>query len=308
MSRNVEGTSMEQAAHEGSLDEARAWALCTALAARASSGRPLTSARGLRLGAGDVLEETPLGHGLIDVDPARETGLPAGTRLPPAIAAMLELYLPLCLTATGRVVYGHVGQSLDGQIATQSGASRYVTGQANLCHMHRLRALCDAVIVGAGTALHDDPQLTTRLVPGRSPTRVVIDPTLRLPEQRKLFQDRAAPTLVICARGRLNGHRLGASEIVEVEAEDGLLPPPAIVRTLRERGLSRLFVEGGGVTVSRFVESNTLDRLHVTVCPIFIGRGRPGISLPGIDQLDRALRPRTRRFAQDDDVLFDCKL
>jgi len=299
---------MEQAAHEGSLDEARAWALCTALAKRASLGRPVARACGLGLGAGGLLEEVGLGCGLVDVDPERESGLAAGVRLPASVAAMFELYLPLCLPPSGAAVFAHVGQSLDGQIATQSGASRYVSGAANLRHMHRLRALSDAVVVGASTVENDDPQLTTRLVPGPSPTRVVIDPRLRLPDQRKVFQDRAAPTLVLCARGRMNGHRLGNSEIVEIDAEDGVLPPRAIVAELARRGLKRLFVEGGGVTVSRFVQARALDRLHVTICPVFIGRGRPGISLPGVDQLERALRPRTRRFAQDDDVLFDCKL
>ena len=77
---------------------------------------------------------------------------------------------------------------------------------------------------------------------------------------------------------------------------------------LRERGLGRIFVEGGGVTVSRFLEARALARLHVTICPIFIGRGRPGISLPAIDDLGDALRPRARRFDLGDDVLFDCKL
>jgi len=288
---------MEQTAHEGPLDEASAWGLCLALAQRAKAGRPLSKACGLRLAPGGQLEEVGLGAGLVDVYPDRE---------PAAIAGVAELYLPLCLAPA--VVYAHVGQSLDGQIATQSGASRYVTGRENLNHMHRLRAIADAVIVGASTVEYDDPLLTTRLVPGPNPVRVVIDPTLRLPETRKVFQDQAAPTLVICARGRLNGHRLGHSEIIEVDAEDGLLPPRAIVTALAQRGLKRLFVEGGGVTVSRFVEARALDRLHVTICPIIIGRGRPGISLPGIDDLDRALRPRTRRFTQGDDVLFDCKL
>ncbi len=273
---------MEQARYERPLDEARAWDLCMALAERARAGRPVKR---------EELEQSTL-------SPAAE--------LPARVAAMIELYLPLCLPVNA--VYAHVGQSLDGQIATQSGSSRYVSGPENLRHMHRLRALADAVLVGASTIEHDDPQLTTRLVPGPSPTRVVIDPTLRLPEQRKVFQDQAAPTLVICARGRLNGHRLGSSEILEIEPEDGLLPPRAIVAALAARGLKRLFIEGGGVTVSRFLQTRALDRLHVTICPILIGRGRPGISLPGVDRLDRALRPRTRRFEQDDDVLFDCQL
>lgn len=299
---------MEQAAQEGSLDEIRAWALCTALARRASSGEPVTRACGVRVDAAGTLEIVAPGRGWLDLDPQREGGLAVGVRLAASVAALLELYLPLCLTASGGAVYAHVGQSLDGQIATASGASRYVTGDANLRHMHRLRALCDAVIVGSATVEFDDPRLTTRLVPGENPTRVVIDPALRLPAQRNVFGDGAAPTLVICARGRLDGQRLGDSEIVEVEADGGVLPPRAIVAALEQRGLRRLFVEGGGVTVSRFLEARALDRLHVTICPLFIGRGRAGISLPAIDRLEHALRPRTRRFTQGDDVLFDCQL
>jgi riboflavin biosynthesis pyrimidine reductase len=86
------------------------------------------------------------------------------------------------------------------------------------------------------------------------------------------------------------------------------VPPAAIVEALARRGLGRIFVEGGGVTVSRFLEAGTFSRLHVTICPIFIGRGRPGISLPAIDDLGDALRPRARRFDFGDDILFDCGL
>ena len=223
---------------------------------------------------------------------------------------MLDLYLPLCLGDESlHLVFGHMGQSLDAQIATSSGASRYVTGPENIQHMHRLRALCDAVVVGASTVERDDPQLTTRLVSGRNPTRVVIDPQLRLPAERRVFQDEAAPTLVVCADGHKGRRRrVGHAEVVEVAANDGVMPPGAIVEALRERGLGRVFVEGGGVTVSRFIEARALARLHVTICPIFIGRGRPGISLPAIDDLGDALRPQARRFDFGDDVLFDCRL
>ena len=87
-----------------------------------------------------------------------------------------------------------------------------------------------------------------------------------------------------------------------------MLPPEGILDALARRGLGRVFVEGGGVTVSRFLEAGVFARLHVTICPIFIGRGRPGISLPAIDDLGDALRPRARRFEFGDDILFDCGL
>jgi diaminohydroxyphosphoribosylaminopyrimidine deaminase/5-amino-6-(5-phosphoribosylamino)uracil reductase len=248
--------------------------------------------------------------GLVSVDPGAERVFRTAARSTPSVLQLLDLYLPLCLgDESSNLVFGHLGQSLDAQIATSSGASRYVTGPENIRHMHCLRALCDAVVVGAGTVERDDPQLTTRLVAGENPTRVVIDPELRLSSERRLFTDGAAPTIVVCAQGRAGKvRRVGQAEVVEVEGERRLLPPAAIIDALRERGLGRLFIEGGGVTVSRFLEARALARIHVTICPIFLGQGRPGISLPAIDDLGDAIRPRARRFDLGDDVLFDCQL
>jgi riboflavin-specific deaminase-like protein len=300
---------MQAPAIREALDESSAWALVRAVARRASSGQPIGRSRGLVFdGRGGVRDVAPE-MGLISVDPSGEPVFRTAVRVVPSVAQMLDLYLPLCLgERSSRMVFGHVGQSLDAQIATSSGASRYVTGPENIRHMHRLRALADAVVVGAATVECDDPQLTTRLVPGDNPTRVVIDPALRLSPNRRVFQDGAAPTVVVCARGvATNGRHVGHAEVVEVEAEGRVLPPAAILEALAERGLGRVFVEGGGVTVSRFLEARTFARLHVTICPIFIGRGRPGISLPAIDDLGDALRPRARRFDFGDDILFDCE-
>ncbi len=97
-------------------------------------------------------------------------------------------------------VIGQLGQSLDGYVATHTGDSRCVNGPDVLMHLHRLRALCDAVIVGAGTAAIDNPQLTTRLVTGEHPVRVLLDPTLRLFSGRCVHRDRQAPTSVCDAR------------------------------------------------------------------------------------------------------------
>lgn len=228
--------------------------------------------------------------------------------LPADAEQMLKLCLPLCLGRRAEsLVYGHLGQSLDGQIATASGASRYVTSPENLMHMHRLRALADAVIVGAGTVECDDPQLTTRLVPGENPVRVVIDPRRRLLSQRRLFQDRQAPTLIVCRAGQVAHSRFrGSAEFVEIESQSEELAPQEIVEALRRRGLRRLFVEGGGLTISRFLQFRMLDRLHVTLCPLFIGRGRPGVVLPAVERMDQALRPASRAFFLGGDVLFDC--
>jgi riboflavin-specific deaminase-like protein len=298
---------MEGSAHSPVLDEATAWRVLEALGRRAQSGEPLLRPTCFDVGPEGDVSEVAAGGGLLCVYPDPEPRVAVHARIAPATASMLDLYLPLCVgAASSDLVVGHIGQSLDGQIATASGASRYVTGPENIRHLHRLRALFDAVIVGAHTVEQDDPQLTTRLVPGRSPTRVVLDPMLRLAGTQQVFRDGSAPTLVLTARGAQGAHDFGHASVVAIDAEADMLPARAIVATLRARGLRRLFIEGGGVTVSRFLTARALQRLHVTVCPIFIGSGRPGVVLPGIDRLDGALRPRSRRFVMGDDVLFDC--
>ena len=208
---------------------------------------------------------------------------------------------------------GQLGQSLDGCIATHRGDSCFVNGPEGLVHVHRLRALCDAVIVGAGTACLDDPQLTTRRVPGENPTRVVIDPCLRVPAKARVFTDGQAPTLLVCDsahRARAEA-RFGAAQVVAVErdrADGDLLPLREVVRALRARGLRTLFVEGGGVTVSQFVQQGCLDRLHLIVAPVVIGAGHPGLQVRRSDAMGDALRPPARTFAMGDDMLWDLDL
>jgi riboflavin-specific deaminase-like protein len=224
---------------------------------------------------------------------------------------MVDLYLPICsATRSHPIAVGHLGQSLDGFIATHAGESRWVTGQENLRHMHRLRALCDAVVVGAGTVAIDDPQLTTRLVAGTSPLRVVIDPDRRLGEHHRLFTDSAAETLYVCAKSLIQPgeRRFGCATIVGLEGDADRVDVAELTRMLRARGCARLFVEGGGVTVSMFLAANLLDRLHVAVAPLLIGDGRPAIRLPPRPTLDECHRPRYRVFRMGGDVLFDCDL
>jgi diaminohydroxyphosphoribosylaminopyrimidine deaminase/5-amino-6-(5-phosphoribosylamino)uracil reductase len=291
------------------LDEARAWGLIRVLARRARTGTPVQVRTGFAIDASGRVEEVPADGAQLVVEPGAEPCFQSASRLSPAVLQLLDLYLPLCIGAGAQdLVIGHVGQSLDGQIATAGGASRYVTGPENIVHMHRLRSLVDAVLVGAGTVECDDPQLTTRLVPGEHPTRVVVDPSLRLPHSRKLYRDGVAPTLVICGQGHAAHSGPPRVPVIEVASNNSLLAVPDVLAALAARGLRRVFVEGGGVTLSHFIQARRLDRLHVTICPMIIGRGRPGISLPGVDSLDDALRPATRRFTLGSDVLFDCNL
>jgi riboflavin-specific deaminase-like protein len=214
----------------------------------------------------------------------------------------------LCAVRRGRpLVVGHLAQSLDGRIATLGGMSRWLSGAEDLLHTHRMRALSDAVVVGVNTVLHDDPQLTVRRCTGPSPVRVVIDPDRRLDGSQRLFRDDAVPTLLLAGADRAReGERLGCAEVVPMARGERGLDPHEICRVLARRGLIRLLIEGGGVTVSRFLAAGALHRLQITVAPVILGSGRPAIVLPEITDLCNSLRPRTRRVIMGDDIMIEC--
>ncbi len=225
--------------------------------------------------------------------------------------ALVDLYLPYCSASAARpMTLGHLGESLDGFIATAAGQSQWVTGPENLLHMHRLRALSHAVIVGAGTVALDDPQLTTRFVQGPSPLRVVLDPGRRLTDRHRVFTDESAETVYVCAAPlvRADETHVGVARILPIDGTADSIDIHALVRLLRERGCHRIFVEGGGVTVSTFLEAGLLDRLHLTIAPLLIGNGRAAIRLPAPTALDDCHRPAYRVFRMGGDVLFDCDL
>lgn len=257
-------------------------------------------------------------------------------------AALFDLFLPLVAQA-GPLVIAQLGQSLDGRIATESGASHYINDVEARTHLHRLRALVDAVVVGVGTVNADDPQLTVRHVPGANPLRVVLDPRRRAMARARVFCDGAAPTLHLVAddgdapaatgaampssgaawarRHDLPVPACPAPAVVRpaplspeevrhcvLPCADGGFEPAAVLRWLHAAGYRRVLVEGGGVTVSRFLQAGVLDRLHVMVAPLLIGSGRPGLVLPPIDTLGEAIRPAARTFACGGDMLFDLDL
>lgn len=214
---------------------------------------------------------------------------------------------PVLAAAPGRpFVIAQLGQSLDGRVATETGQSRNINREAALDHLHRLRAHVDAVVVGIGTVLADDPLLTVRRTAGRSPARVVIDPNGRLPPSALCLAEDGVRRIVI--RSAAANRPSGAEEVVIARA-NGVLDPHAIVRELFARGLTRILIEGGARTVSAFIAAGAADRLHVLVSPLIIGSGRPSIALDPIAHLSEALRPRTDvHVLPDGDVLFDCDL
>lgn len=235
-------------------------------------------------------------------------------------AALFTLYKPLLDARQAGDdapwAVAQLGQSLDGFVATVTGDSYYVNGPHCLLHLHRLRALCDAVLVGAGTVAIDNPQLTTRRVPGPQPVRVVVDPAVRLDGQSRVFRDGQAPSLWVCdaRHAALARERLGNAP-AELLAVDGLLDdsgdgyrPALVARALAALGLRVLFVEGGGMTVSRFFTAGVLSRLHLIIAPVLIGQGRRGLRAPAHDVMADCPRPPTRTLALGEDMLWDLDL
>ena len=181
--------------------------------------------------------------------------------------------------------------SLDGRIATASGESQWITGEAARLEGHRLRAAHDAILVGVETVLHDDPELTTRL-PGRSvdqPLRVVLDSRLRTPATAKL----AGPNSLILTA--VAPRPVGGAEVRQVEAQDGRLAVPAVLKALKAVGVASVLIEGGGQVAAAFLRARAVDRLEWFRAPILLGgEGRPCVASLALAKLAEA--PNFRRL------------
>ena len=173
--------------------------------------------------------------------------------------------------------------SLDGKVASRDGTSRWITGEAARVDVHRLRAAADAILVGAGTALVDDPSLTVRdpRYNGRPPLRVLVDARGRVPETGDLF-DAAAPTMVattsLAPRERREAWRSRGAEVVEYEPEGGGVPLTQLLSDLGKRDVQGVLLEGGPTLAWSMVEDRAVDKVVVYLAPKLIG----GQDAPGV--------------------------
>ncbi|MEO0904234.1 MAG: RibD family protein [Pseudomonadota bacterium] len=219
-------------------------------------------------------------------------------------AQALSLYGALAQPTVACQVFAQIGQSLDGRVATETGDAQDVSGADGLAHLHRLRALADAVVIGVKTALQDDPQLTVRLADGTSPARVVIDPDGRLPNDARLLTDTSVRRIVIQAVVK---ERPKGVEVITLSRAPWIAPED-ILDALKERGFKSILIEGGGITITQFLEAGLLNRLHMAIAPLLIGSGPQSLTTAPIETLAQARRPKTDVYNLGSDVLFDCAL
>jgi 3,4-dihydroxy 2-butanone 4-phosphate synthase/GTP cyclohydrolase II len=184
-------------------------------------------------------------------------------------------------------------QTLDGRIATATGDARWISGEAERRVSHALRAACDAVLVGVGTVVQDDPELTVRMVPGASPLRFVLDSTLRLPLAAKILRPDAPTTILTTDRSGADRRRALAELQVGVEmlpASPRGVDLPAALAALRRAGVATLLVEGGARVITSLLGAGLVDRLIVGVAPTIIGQGTDAVGPLGITSVADGLR------------------
>ena len=206
-------------------------------------------------------------------------------------------------------------QTLDGRLATRSGSSQWISGTEALRFAHELRAGHDAILVGVGTVLRDNPRLTVRLAAGSDPVRVVVDSMLSTPLTAAVLSAAAATNTIIAATDQAPADRRAAIEaigaqvlLIESNAR-GWIDLDALLAMLARRGLRSVMVEGGARLITSLMRAQLVDRLAVCIAPKILGTGIDAVGDLGIDDLGHAVQlvePSVTRYGAD--IIVDGRL
>ncbi len=206
-------------------------------------------------------------------------------------------------------------QTLDGRIASASGDSQWISSESSRRLAHRLRRLHDGVLVGVGTVLADDPQLTVRLVKGRNPIRIVADSRLRIPlSARVLTEQHVAPT-IIATTSRADGGKLSALKEMGIgvltvgEDEAGEVDLRGLLEILGKRGISSVLAEGGASIITSLLHRRLADKVTVFIAPKVLGKGVEAVGDLGIRDVSYALKLSfVRLYRSGEDLVIEAKV
>lgn len=196
-------------------------------------------------------------------------------------------------------------QSLDGSIARERGKPLALSGPESMRLTHQLRAAHDAILVGIGTVQADNPQLTVRLVEGESPTPIILDSNLNVSPQARLFQN-TKKTILACLESKVDSAkarellRTGATLLPVKADSDGRLALPHLLNELPHRGIKSVMVEGGAKVIGAFIRQNLVDRVMLTITPVYVG-GLKALERPLSDSPELS---ETKVFPAGRDIIF----
>lgn len=196
-----------------------------------------------------------------------------------------EIIIPLLLK-NNRNLIGQIGQSIDGKIALNNGKSHYINEKESIIYLHCLRSISDGVLVGVNTIIKDNPLLTTRKIKGQNPTRLIIDPSLKLTNKYKIFKDNNKNIIFTNSSKR---KKLYNTTIVKFPKKNFTL---SIYKYLKKTSLKTILIEGGPTTLSHFIELKLLNYMQFIISPTIIGSGIDSLKLKPITNLKNAIRKK----------------
>lgn len=203
-------------------------------------------------------------------------------------------------------------QSLDGRIAVSSGDSKWISGEKARIFAHRLRSISDAILVGRETVVKDDPELTTRLVKGKNPIRIVLDTHATLPPDLKVFQvSEDRKTILVCGeevpREKLTEFEARGVAVWQLPLKEGHIDLNSLLERAHSEGITSILVEGGGRVHGAFLSEGLIDEIYVVIAPIIIGdpKGIFGFMAKPLERLkDAYVIHRTKLRALGECYLF----
>lgn len=206
-------------------------------------------------------------------------------------------------------------QTLDGRIATSTGHSRWISGEQSRRFAHRLRSHHDAVLVGAGTVVKDDPELTVRHVKGRNPLRIVVDPVLEIPLHAKILQDQDQARTIVVTRPDILPDKCRQIQSMGIEllpfgdSKTDLFDLKHLFKHLGDQKISSILVEGGSGIITSVLQQRLADRVVAIIAPKIVGNGLSTVGNLGIDYMDSALALTFKKISRSGpDIILDGRM